>query len=133
MHADIREAKLRQAAINRTAEMSSAQTTTDSYAQISETVIDAERANEVRYVAEEDGTNAVDVRIVGRIKDDAGNWSPWQAAAGSNASSSGLSNTSTALFPDDVVYDQYALEIKANVGGSQGNVTAYGKAFFLDK
>ena len=133
-HADIRDARLRQVRIARTANMAADQTTTNAYAQVPESVLNAERHNRIRYVVEETaGVNAIDARIVGRIKDDEGNWSAWQADPGANSSVTALAaNGSTLLYTDNVAFDEYAVEIKANVGGSQGDANVKGKSFFLE-
>lgn len=134
MHADVRDAQLRQIQISRTANMAADQTTTDAYAQVPESVIDAERHNRARFiVTETGGANAIDARIVGRIKDDEGNWSAWQAHPGADASVTALAASGTDLLTtDNPGFDQLAVEIKANAGGSQGDVNVKGKSFFLD-
>lgn len=133
--AQIREKRLtrlkRELEAVRTADMSgSPQTTTDNYALIPESKIRPEGREHLQYIVEEvGGSNAIDARIVKRSKDDAGNWSSWVPDGGSNASTTGLgSNTATKLEPADTRADEYGVEIKANAGGSQGDVDCKGAA-----
>jgi hypothetical protein len=133
MHADIRAAKLEQVQISRTAAMSADQTSTDSYAIVPESTLDTKRHNRLLYEVEETGaSNGIDAKIMGRIKDEDGNWSAWQDAAGTDASTSNLNGASAVLQPDEVLYDQHAVFIKANTGGSQGDAAVKGRSFHLD-
>lgn len=115
----------------RTADMSgSPQTTTNSYALVSESKVQPAGREYLQYIVEEvGGSNAVDAWIVKRSKDDAGNWSSWVPDGGANASTTGLSsNSATKLEPADTRADQYGVEIKANSNGSQGDVDVKGAA-----
>ncbi|MFB6374491.1 MAG: hypothetical protein ABEN55_15535 [Bradymonadaceae bacterium] len=116
-------------AVDRTAPMSSYQTTTDSYARISESELNVRGRNDARYVVEENGTNAIDARIVGRIENEQGGMSPWVPVSGADASVTGLSGSATELFPaHPESFDELAVEITANTGGSQGEAKAWGKS-----
>lgn len=132
--AQIREKRLdqliRELEPARTAAMSSAQATTDSYARVSESEVQPDSRKRLGYIVEETGgTNAIDARIVKRVKDEDGNWSSWVEDGGSDASVTGLTaGTATKLEPADTRADEYAVEIKANTGGSQGAVEVYGAA-----
>ena len=133
MHADIRAAELKRIAIARTAAMAADQTTTDAYAQVPESFFDAERHNRLRcIVSETAGVNGITAKLVGRIKDAAGGWSAWQDAAGANTTAAIAASGAAVLYPDEIVFDQYAVEVKATVGGSQGDANVKGKSFHLD-
>jgi len=92
---------------------------------VPESLIDTTRHDNVGFVVHETGTNAVDAKVVGRVKDDAGNYSPWVDAPGSSASDTAISDAASFLFPDSHPFDQMKVVVKANVGSSQGDVRVY--------
>lgn len=110
----------------RTSEMTAFQASTDSYAIVPESVIEAKQGNVARFVVEEDGTNAIDARVVGRNYDGAGNASAWVPAAGSNAEKTAISGESVVIFPDDVAFDDLGVQITANSAGNQGDAKVKG-------
>ncbi|MDZ7703356.1 MAG: hypothetical protein U5L04_02600 [Trueperaceae bacterium] len=132
MHADIRKAKLEQVQISRTAPQSADQSTTDSYAPIPESQLDATRHNRVLYVLTETGTDPIDAKIQGRIKDDDGNFSSWEDATGTDAAKTNVSDATVVMQPDEVLYDQYRLAVASNGAGTPGDVDQKGRSFHLD-
>lgn len=134
MHADIRDAELRQVAISRTETMAADQETTDAYAQVPESLLDATRHNRIRFVVlNSDGVNAIDAKVMGRIKDADGTWSEWQDDPDANMTVNALAAlASTLLYTDNVGFDQYAVYVKADTPASQGDANVIGKSFFLN-
>lgn len=118
--------KLRREAPSRTAKMDAAQTTTNSYALIDASVLDVTGHNTVRYVLEEMNTNAIDAKLVGRVKDDDGNFSSWEDVAGSSASTTSLNNASAVLQPDAVAYDQMGVMVTSNTNDAHGDAMCKG-------
>lgn len=114
----------------RTAEQASAQTTTDSYALVDESKIQPAGREHLSYIVEETGgSNGVDARIVKRNKNAAGNWGGWVPDDGSDAEETNISADGVQdLKPSDTEADEYGVEIKANTGGSQGDVKVTGVA-----
>ena len=134
MHADIREAQLRQVEISRTAEMDESQATTNAYVQVPESVLNAERHNRIRYVvANTDDTNGIAAKVMGRIKDAAGGWSDWQDDPDANMAAADIDEaTSDLLYTDNVAFDQYAVYVKSHTDDNHGEADVKGKSFFLE-
>ena len=104
--------------------MAAALTTTDAYAGVPESHITVEGHNRLDYlVTETAAANGITAKVVGRYLRKNGEVSAWQDAAGERA----VAASGTTIFSlTDLAYDEYAVEIRATVGASQGDVQVYG-------
>lgn len=130
---DIKLTRLKEREPAHTAAQATDQATTDAYALVAESVLTTVRHNSIRYVVTETGgANAVDVKLVGRVKDAAGNYSAWQDLAGTDAAKAGLAaGAGIVLYPTVIAYDEVGVMIKSNTAGSQGAVNVKGMSRLL--
>lgn len=112
----------------RTAEQSSAQTTTDSYADVAESELEVTRAEGANYVIENTGANALDARAVGAIEDDAGNLSAYAPTGDETTSIAAGAAAVLTVDTSTEFYDKLKVQVKASTGGSQGAAKVHGAA-----
>lgn len=113
----------------RTAEMSSPVATTNNYDLVDASKIQPEGRERLEFIVEEtENSNAIDARVVKRTKDDQGNFSPWHADGGTNASTTSVKGGTVRLEPEDTDADEYGVEVKPNSSNSQGKVKIWGVA-----
>lgn len=116
--------------------MATALLTTNAYVAVPESILTAPRANVVSYlVANTDVANAITARMVGRYRSAAENesydYSDWQAI-GAEVSIGASSTQEFSLPFNNVLYDQYAIQVKATVASSQGDAEVWGSARKMD-
>jgi hypothetical protein len=120
----LQNAKLGREKPARVTAMSSAQTSTNSYVTVDETVLEAGDKNRLDFFVEETGgSNGITVKIVGRLLDNGDNACAWQDVSGEVAISASGSAILTVTDPE---FEEYALQIKSTSGGSHGDAMVYG-------
>ena len=114
----------------RTEEMDVSQTTTNDWSLVPESVLEPDGRRQVAYiVAEVEGSDAVDVRIVKRIHDDGEGISPWVPDPGPAAEKIALpSGDATELRPAATSADEYAIQVRSNTEDWHGEVEVFGVA-----
>ena len=107
----------------------SAQQTTNSYEKVDESELDARGRNTVGYVVREEGTDAIDAKIVGCYVNDNGSRSDSFDDGGGSASTSGLSDSAAHLQPaTPLQFDLYWIEVQSNATDTPGDATVVGSA-----
>lgn len=111
---------------------SAAQETTNSYVIVAESLLTAPWANAVSFLVNNtDVANGITVKLVGRhistgagLVDDYGDWT----LIGTEVAIAASSSDTLSMPFGSVTYDQYAIFVKATVGGSQGDAEVFGAA-----
>lgn len=119
------------------ATQAAAQVTTDAYTLVDDSVIDAKGRRRVGYtVKNTDGANAIKARLVGRhYSEDAdgvltpGPWVPAKDSAGAIIEAAGIAAGAADYLSSEAEFDEYGVEIAANVGGAQGDAEVSGAAY----
>jgi len=109
-----------------------AQASTNDYAVVDESIVDAIGSNTVRFLVVEQDVGAITARVVGRFRQEAlesgdpGGYLPWTAVAGTEQAIAKDGSYEYVLSAEQ--YHEYAVQIKATVAETQGSVKVYGGA-----
>jgi hypothetical protein len=110
-----------------TEEQETAQTTTNDYVVVDESILDTKGKNAVQYVVQNtNGANVITAKIMGRIVDAAGNASPWinSTLAAADVAASGATGFALTACP----FSQTAIFVESKVDGSHGAAKVFGQA-----
>lgn len=110
-----------------TAEQDAAQTTTNDYVIVAESLLDVRGKNTVCYVLKNSGANTITGQLRGRVKDEAGNPSAWVAIT-SPAAADAAAGASTAFTMTSVPWSEVAMFVESKVDGSHGAAEVFGIA-----
>jgi hypothetical protein len=97
-------------------------TTTDAFADVPGSTLDALNYRCVSYTLKENNTNAIEYQVI--ASNDAAFTVPVEAQASADIGKNGTGSYSATVAP----YRYYKIQARANVGSSQGKVTVVGYA-----
>lgn len=116
---------VRQQLTTHTETQSAAQASTNSYAGVAESVLDARGKNAVQYVVQNTGANTITAKIQGRVVNVDGDASEWiDATAAADVAAAAVVGFSLTANP----FSECRIAIAAKVGGSQGAAIVHGQA-----
>lgn len=105
-----------------------AQVTTDAYAGVPESHLKALGKNRIDYhIVNEDAANSITAKAVGRYVQADGAAGAWIDASAEATIAGGGTNYANIQI-EDLEFDEYAVQVKATSGGSQGDARVYGNA-----